>query len=37
VDEAGCLIENQKKVIHYADQLPEEYYLEARKMYCIWI
>jgi len=22
VDETSCLIENQKKVIHYADQLP---------------
>lgn len=35
VDEARCLIENQKKVIHYADQLPEVFYHEAWKMYSI--
>lgn len=35
VDEARCLIDNQKEVIHCADQLHEVFYLEARKMYCI--
>jgi len=35
VDEASCLIENQEKVMHYADQLPGIFYLEAWKMYSI--